>query len=98
MVQASDQGAELRQDQQGRARGTVARQMREKSTVVKLGDEVDPISRDRKSPALVCLANGTPELDRGRCSRQPWGDRRFDGREMALDIQLERDASVQRMK
>jgi hypothetical protein len=54
--------------------------------VVKLRDEVDPIARDRESPALVCLANGIPELDRGRCSRQPWGDRRLDLREMALDV------------
>lgn len=49
MVQASDQGAELRQDQQGRARGTVARQMQEKSTVVKLGDEVADRSAQAKS-------------------------------------------------
>ena len=86
MVQPSNKGAELRKNQQGRARSTVTRKVREISAVVKFRDEVDPVARDWESPVLVCLPNGIPEFDRGRRPRQPWRDRRLDVREMTLDI------------
>ena len=52
MVQSPDEGAELRQDRQGRARSTVTRNVREKSTVVHLRDEVDPRLHYRRWPMV----------------------------------------------